>query len=144
MPEGPIDVSEMLDRNDPGFGLAAGEESFPEIQVVGEVDEDDVWRALEDVEDPELPVSVVGLGLIRKIEVDDDHVDVTMTLTYTGCPAREVIVEMVRKRCLSLPGIERADVELSYDDPWSPEDMTDEARERLGDAGYACPLAGNQ
>lgn len=141
MPE-PIDVAEMLARNEPGFDLAAGEGSFPPLSVEGEADEDDLWRALEDVEDPELPVSLVDLGLIQEVRLEDGHATVTFTLTYTGCPAREIMERMIERRLAALPGVEDVTVELSYEEPWSPADMTDEAREQLGEAGFACPLAG--
>ena len=141
MPE-PIDVTEMLARNAPGFDLAAGEEPFPPVEVDGEPDEADLWRALEDVEDPELPVSLVDLGLIQDVSLEDGHATVTFTLTYTGCPAREIMERMIERRAESVPGVESATVDLRYDEPWTPADMTDAAREQLGQAGFACPLAG--
>lgn len=132
----------MLARNEPGFDLAAGETSYPPIEIDGEADEADLWRALEDVEDPELPVSLVELGLIQDVTLEDGHATVTFTLTYTGCPAREIMERMIERRAESVPGVESATVDLRYDDPWTPADMADSAREKLGEAGFACPLAG--
>jgi metal-sulfur cluster biosynthetic enzyme len=137
-----MDVAEMLERNAPGFELDAVEDAFPEREIAGDLDEDDVWAALQDVEDAELPVSLVDLGLIRGVEVADGHVDVTMTLTYTGCPAREIMVKMAERRLELLDGAESVDVELDYTEQWSPEDMTETGREQLGEAGFACSLSG--
>jgi metal-sulfur cluster biosynthetic enzyme len=137
-----MDVADLLERNAPGFELDAVEEAFPKYEVEGTLTEDDVWEALTDVEDPELPVSLVDLGLVRGVELDGCDVDVRMTLTYTGCPAREIMLKMVERRLELLDGIESANAELDYTEPWQPEDMTDEGREQLGDAGFACPLSG--
>lgn len=137
-----MDVATLLERNAPGFELDAVEDAFPEYDVEGDLDEDDVWEALKDVEDAELPVSLVDLGLIKDVEVDDGHVDVAMTLTYTGCPAKEIMVTMAERRLELLDGAESVDVELDYTEQWAPEDMTETAREQLGEAGFACSLSG--
>ncbi len=137
-----MDVTDMLERNAPGFELDAVEDAFPEYEVEGALDEDDVWTALEDVEDAELPVSLVDLGLIRDVEVEDGAVEVQMTLTYTGCPAKEIMMKMAERRLELLDGAETVSVELDYSEQWSPEDMTETGRERLGEAGFACSLSG--
>lgn len=137
-----LDVSEIIERNAPGFELDAVEDAFPEYEVEGELDEDDIWAGLEDVEDPELPVSLVDLGLIKSVELEDGHVEVGMTLTYTGCPAKEIMLKMVERRLELLEGVQSVDAELEYTEPWSPEDMTETGREQLGEAGFACPLSG--
>ncbi|WP_267162218.1 metal-sulfur cluster assembly factor [Halovenus salina] len=137
-----MDVTTLLERNAPGFERDAVEDAFPAYELDGPLTEDDIWEALTDVEDPELPVSLVDLGLIRGVELEDGHVAVQMTLTYTGCPAREIMLTMVERRLELLDGVESATAELDYTEPWSPEDMTDEGREQLGDAGFACPLSG--
>ena len=137
-----IDVAEMLERNAPGFEADAVADSFPDRDFGPSPTEGDLWTALEDVEDPELPVSLVDLGLIRGVELDDGYAEVKMTLTYTGCPAREIMLKMVERRLELLDGLESADAELDYTEPWTPEDMTETGREQLGDAGFACPLSG--
>ncbi|WP_340100034.1 metal-sulfur cluster assembly factor [Salinibaculum salinum] len=137
-----MDVADIIERNAPGFELDAVEDAFPEYDVEGPLTEDDIWTALQDVEDPELPVSLVDLGLIRDVDLEDGHAAVKMTLTYTGCPAREIMLKMVERRLELLDGVDSADAELDYTDPWTPEDMTEEGREQLGDAGFACPLSG--
>lgn len=137
-----MDVSNLLERNAPGFELDAVEDAFPDYEVEGKLDEDDIWTALEDVEDAELPVSLVDLGLIRDVTVEDGEVEVQMTLTYTGCPAKEIMVKMAERRLELLDGAETVTVELDYSEQWSPEDMTETGRERLGEAGFACSLSG--
>ena len=137
-----MDVANLIERNAPGFELDAVEDAFPDYEVEGQLTEADIWAALEDVEDPELPVSLVDLGLIREVDLDDGHAEVAMTLTYTGCPAREIMLKMVERRLELLDGVESANCELDYTDPWTPEDMTETGREQLGDAGFACPLSG--
>jgi metal-sulfur cluster biosynthetic enzyme len=137
-----MDVANLLERNAPGFELDAVEDAFPEYEVEGDLDEDDVWEALKDVEDAELPVSLVDLGLIREVTVEDGSVEVGMTLTYTGCPAKEIMVKMAERRLELLEGADEVDVELDYTEQWSPEDMTETGREQLGEAGFACSLSG--
>lgn len=137
-----MDIADLLERNAPGFETDAIADGFPPYEVDGSLTEDDIWAALRDVEDPELPISVVDLGLVQGVSLADGHVDVAMTLTYTGCPAREIILRMVERRLELLDGVESAEAELDYTEPWSPEDMTDQGRKQLGDAGFACPLSG--
>jgi len=137
-----MDVANLLERNAPGFELDAVEDAFPDYDVEGDLDEDDVWEALKDVEDAELPVSLVDLGLIREVTVEDGSVDVQMTLTYTGCPAKEIMIKMAERRLELLDGADEVDVQLDYTEQWSPEDMTETGREQLGEAGFACSLSG--
>ncbi len=91
---------------------------------------DQVRAALRDVSDPELPVSVVDLGLVRGIEVSGGVVTVRMTFTSIACPCTELIKEDVRDRLLALDGVERAVVEEVFES-WSRADMSDEARDIL-------------
>ena len=80
-----------------------------------------VEQALEGVLDPELGLSVVALGMIYGIEVDGTTARIRMTLTAQGCPLHEVMVEAVRAAASGVPGIERADVEVVFDPPWTPD-----------------------
>lgn len=96
--------------------------------------EGDVLEKLRDCFDPEIPVNIVDLGLVYGINIDKDkeRVDVTMTLTALGCPMAGDVMDDVRQHLLELPGVKDAGVELTYDPPWSPERMTDDARWELG------------
>ncbi len=96
------------------------------------VEERDVLAALRGVLDPELGVNVVDLGLIYGVEVRDDTVVVTMTVTAPGCPLQDVLPRWVREAAERLPGVRQARVELAFDPPWTPERMSAAARAELG------------
>ena len=89
--------------------------------------------ALKEIYDPEIPVNIYDLGLIYGVEVTDDgHAVVTMTLTTPHCPVAESMPGEVELRVGSVPGIGHAEVNLVWDPPWSPDNMSDEARLELG------------
>lgn len=97
------------------------------------VTEEKVREQLENVIDPELKINIVDLGLIYEIDVDEeDNVDILMTLTTPGCPLHGVFDEMVKKEVSNIEDIGEIDVELTFEPRWSPEDMSDEARDELG------------
>lgn len=98
------------------------------------VTEDDISRALEEVLDPEFPVSVVDMGLIRGVEVGGSTVSVKLTYTTLGCPCTEVIQEDIEKRLLALPGIERVEIEEVYE-PWSRDDISTKGLQILRTVG---------
>jgi radical SAM protein len=81
----------------------------------------DVERALAGVLDPELGLSVVDLGLVYGIDVSGGRVAVTMTLTAPGCPIHDAMTEWVRQAVLRVPGVERVEVALTFDPPWTPD-----------------------
>jgi metal-sulfur cluster biosynthetic enzyme len=94
---------------------------------------DDVFEALRQVEDPELGMDIVELGLVYDAEVTDaGHVKVTHTLTSMGCPVGPLIQQNVDEIVRALPGVEDVEVELTWDPPWSPEKMSDDAKFILG------------
>ena len=80
-----------------------------------------IEAALRTVIDPELGMSVVELGLVYAIGIDGGAVGITMTLTAPGCPIHDVMPEWVRETVMTVPGVERVDVTLTFDPPWSPE-----------------------
>jgi AdoMet-dependent heme synthase len=80
-----------------------------------------ITDALREVLDPELGMSVVELGLIYGIEVSDGAVAITMTLTAPGCPIHEVMSEWVQRAAMTVPGVSRAEVTITFDPPWTPE-----------------------
>lgn len=96
------------------------------------VGEEQVYEALRECYDPEIPVNVVDLGLIYEINIEMPRVDVKMTLTALGCPMAGEVMSDVREHLLQIPGVEEAGVELVYDPPWTPERMTEDARWELG------------
>jgi len=97
-----------------------------------------VWEALREVEDPEIPViSVVDLGVVRDVKVEDGRVHVEFTPTFLGCPALEVMRAQMAERIRAL-GAE-PEVEVILDDSWSTDRITPEGREKLRQAGFAPP-----
>lgn len=84
---------------------------------------EEVTQALRGVFDPELGLSVVELGLVYGIEVHGGVVAVTMTLTAPGCPVHDVMPGWVRAAVSAIPGVERVDVTLTFDPPWTPARM---------------------
>jgi FeS assembly SUF system protein len=94
---------------------------------------DDVMEALETVEDPELHIDIVNLGLVYGVEVDDDgNVKVTMTLTAMGCPLAGMINEMVTAACKSVDGVKDVEVNIVWNPPWSKDRMSRYAKMALG------------
>ncbi|WP_077146775.1 SUF system Fe-S cluster assembly protein [Sphingopyxis sp. KK2] len=91
-----------------------------------------VINSLKDIFDPEIPVNIYDLGLIYNVEIDEGHVVVTMTLTTPHCPVAESMPAEVELRVGAVPGVGDAEVNLVWDPPWSPENMSDEARLELG------------
>jgi metal-sulfur cluster biosynthetic enzyme len=99
--------------------------------------EAEVWAALREVEDPEMPVSVVDLGLIYDVTVEDDHATVEMTLTYTGCPAKDMLTNDVRCAALTASGVQDAEVSVKYSPPWSVDMVTEQGKEQLREFGLS-------
>ena len=101
------------------------------------VTEQDVLSALKSCYDPEIPVNIVDLGLVYKVNFSpttDDKQDVTveMTLTAQGCPEHVNISMQVKSRLEQLPGIRNAAVNVVWTPPWTPERLSAEARRQLG------------
>ena len=87
--------------------------------------------ALKAVEDPELMMNIVDLGLVYRVEEKDDHVEIDFTLTTPGCPAGEYIQQQIVEKIEEVAGIP-AEANLVWSPPWGPEYMTDEAKIALG------------
>jgi ring-1,2-phenylacetyl-CoA epoxidase subunit PaaD len=97
-----------------------------------------VWSALAEVEDPEIPViSLVDLGVIRRVDVDGERVHVEFTPTFLGCPALEVMRRQIGEAIEGIGG--EPEVEVIQDDSWSTDKITPEGREKLRAAGFAPP-----
>ena len=93
---------------------------------------EEVIDALRVVEDPELGMDIVELGLLYDAEVGEARVKVTYSLTSLGCPVGPLIEEQIRDVVASLPGVEEVEAELTWDPPWSPERMSEDAKFILG------------
>ncbi len=98
-----------------------------------EVSTEEVYQALKTVYDPEIPVNVVDLGLIYDVQVSDDsNVFVQMTLTFPGCGMGPHIAQQAEWAIQDLDGVEEVEIELTFDPPWSPDLISEEARMQLG------------
>lgn len=95
--------------------------------------EENIVRMLKTVYDPEIPVNIYDLGLIYRIELDENgHLDIDMTLTAPNCPAVDFIVEDVRMKTTSVEGVESVEVNIVFDPPWDKDMMSEEAQLELG------------
>ncbi len=95
-------------------------------------DEAALLEALKDVIDPELMINIVDLGLIYAIEDDEGKVSVDMTLTSPACPAGPQLMQQAKMALENLEDVSEAEIKLVMAPPWSPERMTDDARDHLG------------
>ena len=93
---------------------------------------EEVFEALHQVEDPELGMDIVDLGLLYDVEVNDAKVKVTYSLTSMGCPAGAMIQEDIDRVVREMPGVEDVEAELTFEPPWSPERMSEDAKFILG------------
>ncbi len=102
----------------------------------GPFDQAKVWQELSTVYDPEIPASIVDLGLVYDVATEPVEggvrVAVAMTLTAPGCGVGPVLVEDVRSKVAGLPGVAEVDVQLVFDPPWDPSRMSEAARLTLG------------
>ena len=96
------------------------------------IEQETLVSALRTVKDPELNVNVVDLGLVYSIKSHDDEVEVEMTLTSPACPAGPEILRNAVSALEKLEGVSKANVRLVMSPPWSPDRMTDAARDELG------------
>lgn len=100
---------------------------------------DAIWKALDDVKDPEIPVvSVVEMGIVRDVAVDGGRVIVTMTPTFSGCPALRVMEDDIVNQVHAL-GVAEVGIQIILSPPWSTEWITEEARAKLKSIGLAPP-----
>lgn len=95
-------------------------------------EEKEIRKALRRVKDPELNLDVVVLGLVYGIEIEGSHAHVLMSLTTPFCPAAPQIVEDARAAVEGVEGIETAEIELTFDPPWTPERIDPIIRSALG------------
>ena len=103
------------------------------------VAEKEIWQYLEEVFDPEVPVlTVVDLGIVRAVAIDGDHIKVTITPTYSGCPAMKRIEDDIIEK-LNEKGFESVEVDLVLSPAWTTDWITEEGRQKLKAYGIAPP-----
>jgi ring-1,2-phenylacetyl-CoA epoxidase subunit PaaD len=99
-----------------------------------------VWAELARIPDPEIPaISVVDLGVIGSVQVDEDRVRVRLLPTFVGCPAIDVMRKQITDRLTAIDVADAVDVEVSFDPPWTSDRISPEGRERLRLSGFAPP-----
>ncbi len=97
------------------------------------VSQEEVYDALKTVYDPEIPVNVVDLGLVYEVQVaENNDVFVQMTLTFPGCGMGPHIAQQAEWAIQDVEGVEDVQIELTFDPPWSPDLISEEARSQLG------------
>ena len=95
--------------------------------------EEEIVRVLKTVYDPEIPVNIYDLGLIYKVDIDDDkNVAIDMTFTAPSCPMADFIIEDVRQKVESVNGVKSAFINLVFEPEWNKDMMTEEAKLELG------------
>ncbi len=93
----------------------------------------DIVSALKSVYDPEIPADIYEIGLIYKVDIDDNrHVNIDMTLTAPGCPVAGEMPIWVENAVASVPGVSGATANMVFDPPWTPDRMSDEAKVAIG------------
>ena len=98
-----------------------------------------IWEALRHVEDPELPVSVLGLGLIVSVgyRAPDRTAELQITFTAMGCPASDMLIDDIRQRLLTVAGVREVEIDVVWDPPWSSARLTPSGRDTLQAWGLA-------
>ncbi|MEW4566578.1 iron-sulfur cluster assembly protein [Tautonia sp. JC769] len=107
-------------------------ESSPPLDAGQGPDQEVVLTALKAVKDPEIGVNIVDLGLVYTVASREGEVDVEMTLTSPACPAGPQIIREATEVIESLQGVSKANVRLVMNPPWSPDRMSEDARDELG------------
>ena len=102
------------------------------------VDQDQIREAMKQVDDPELGINVVDLGLLYEVRTDEStgKVELDMTLTSMGCPLTDQIIADVRKYVEPMDGVTSVDVNWVWDPPWGPDKMTDDGKLMMKVMGY--------
>jgi metal-sulfur cluster biosynthetic enzyme len=105
---------------------------------VKRVTERDVWGALAEITDPEIPVSLVDMGMIYRVDVTPEGVvEVDLTFTSIGCPAMEMILEDIDRIVGNLPDVRRVEVDVVWSPPWTKERLTQKGRLLLTASGLS-------
>ena len=94
-----------------------------------------LWEALREVEDPEIPISVVGMGLIVSLAYDDGVVDIELTFTAMGCPAMDFIQDDIRDRLMQEPEVDTVEIEVVWDPVWTRAMIREDARATMRSLG---------
>lgn len=121
-------LTEAADLPHPDAASEADTEPHPEAGGL----EEQVLDALRKVDDPELGINIVDLGLVYDVGIEGDAVHVTYTLTTMGCPIGPLIEQQIKEMIEPIQGIDRVEAEMVLSPPWTPDKMSEEAKAALG------------
>jgi phenylacetate-CoA oxygenase PaaJ subunit len=96
-----------------------------------------VWEALSRITDPEMPVSLVDMGMVYRVAVEEGTAEIDLTFTSIGCPAMDMILGDVREAVAAIPGIDRVELEVVWSPPWTKDRLTTRGRTLLSAYGLA-------
>lgn len=105
--------------------------TYPSLQNHADTSCPALWDALRDVMDPEMPISVVDMGLIIDLTQHSNTAHVKLTFTAMGCPAMEFILDDIRERLLREPDVERVEIDIVWEPIWTKARLSEEGREAL-------------
>ena len=121
----------MTDTNENATPAATGTSAIPQEELARLTD--DIVSALKTVYDPEIPADIYELGLIYRIDIEDDRsVKIDMTLTAPGCPVAGEMPGWVQNAVSAVEGVSNVDVNMTFDPPWTPDRMSEEAQIAVG------------
>jgi ring-1,2-phenylacetyl-CoA epoxidase subunit PaaD len=107
--------------------------------MIKTISKEEIWDLLKGISDPEIPViTIADLGILRDVEIKDDKIVVSITPTYSGCPAMQAISDEI-KSTLKENGIENAEIKTIFHPVWTTDWLSDDAKERLRQYGIAPP-----
>ena len=95
-------------------------------------DQETIYAALKHIYDPEVGINIVDMGLIYSLDLEDNKVGIYMTLTSPACPAGPQILSQVESKLRELDGVEEVDINVVWSPPWSPDMLSEEAKDQLG------------
>lgn len=101
------------------------------------IDLQTIWSALAEVTDPEMPISIVDMGLIYDVRCDSGHIEIDMTFTAIACPAMDMLLADVREKVNALPGVAAVKLNVVWNPPWNKGRLTEQGRDILQSFGVA-------
>jgi metal-sulfur cluster biosynthetic enzyme len=124
------ELREQEPGEEPSPGASSGAPEEPPVPPQGL--EAQVIEALKQVDDPELGINIVDLGLVYDVSIEGDAVHVIYTLTTMGCPIGPMIEQQIKQMIEPIEGIDRVEAEMVLTPPWTPDKMSEEAKAALG------------
>lgn len=104
---------------------------------------DEILNVLRGIPDPEMPISIVDLGIVERVEIDDATVTVDILPTFVGCPALPMIREEITEKVSALPGVDTVNVNFIFEPAWTVDRINDAGRESLREHGVTVPAPGS-